>query len=111
MNKNIICVYQDCPLCGDKGRKLKQIIDSKGIPMRKVSFATAEGQELIARAVYDHKIGKMPFFTDGVRFSTDITELFDTPKPTPKPKKTKKPAKRTSSRSRRSKKEVKYESD
>ena len=109
MNKNIICVYQDCPLCGDKGRKLKQIIDSKGIPVRKVSFATAEGQELIARAVYDHKIGKMPFFTDGVRFSAKIEDFVE--EPTPKPKKTKKPAKKTSTRSRRSKKEVKHGSD
>lgn len=75
MSKEIIMVYQDCVLCGDRGKKLKQFIADKGLEVRKVSFASPEGEELCHQAVFEHGIGKMPFFTDGKKFSSDIKEI------------------------------------
>lgn len=80
MNKQIICVYQDCLLCGDRGKKLKELIFDKKLNVRKVSFASPEGRELIYTALTEHKIGTMPFFTDGVRFTTTLEELLKKPK-------------------------------
>ena len=77
MKKEIICVYQDCPLCGDRGRVLKKLIFNKNLNVRKVSFASEEGKELIHKAVFECGIGTMPFFTDGIRFSEDINEFID----------------------------------
>lgn len=75
MAKEIIAVYQDCVLCGDKGRKKTAEFASKGILIRKVGFTTDEGKELIHEAVFEHKIGSMPFFTDGEKFSTSIDDF------------------------------------
>lgn len=75
MAKEIICVYQDCVMCGDRGKKLKQFIVDKGLNVRKVSFASPEGEDLCHKAVFEHGIGKMPFFTDGTKFSSDIKEI------------------------------------
>lgn len=86
MSKEIICVYQDCPLCGDRGKKLKELIFEKKLNVRKVSFASPEGKELSYKAVFENGVKKMPFFTDGERFVEDIKEL--TEKPVEKPKKT-----------------------
>ena len=74
-NKQYICCYQDCPLCGDKGKKLKKLIIDKQLDVRKVSFASPEGQELCYEAVFAHGIKKMPFFTDGVNYSLSLEEL------------------------------------
>lgn len=80
MAKKIICVYQDCPLCGDRGKKLKNLIIDKKLNVRKVSFASPEGKDLIHEAVFNQGIGTMPFFTDGEKFVTDIEELIAKPK-------------------------------
>lgn len=82
MAKKIICVYQDCPLCGDRGKKLKQLIIDKKLNVRKVSFASPEGKDLIHEAVFNQGIGSMPFFTDGTKFSTSIEDLVAKPKKT-----------------------------
>lgn len=84
MNKEIICVYQDCPLCGDKGKKLKKLIIDKNLSVKKVSFASEEGKDLCHKAVFEHKIQTMPFYTDGKKFSTDINDLLKTTKKTKK---------------------------
>lgn len=75
MAKEIICVYQDCVMCGDSGKKLKQFIDTNGLNVRKVSFACDEGKELVHSAVFEHKIGTMPFYTDGKKFSTKLADF------------------------------------
>lgn len=75
MAKDIICVYQDCVMCGDKGKKLKQFAESKNLNIRKVSFASEEGKELIHEAVFEHEIKTMPFFTDGKKFSADVEDF------------------------------------
>lgn len=74
-NKEILCVYQDCPMCGDRGKKLKKLIFDKKLNVRKISFASDEGRDLCHKAVFEHKIGTMPFFTDGERFVNNIEEL------------------------------------
>lgn len=80
MAKEIICVYQDCPLCGHRGKKLKKIIIDKKLNVRKVSFASEEGKDLIHEAVFNQGIGTMPFFTDGTKFSISIEDLIAKPK-------------------------------
>ena len=74
---SIICVYQDCPLCGDKGKAIKRLIFDKKLDVRTVSFASQEGRELCHEATFNHKIKTMPFFTDGVRFSTRLESLLE----------------------------------
>ena len=91
MGKEIICVYQDCVMCGDRGKKLKQLVFDKSLNVRKVSFASPEGQHLIHEAVFVHKIGTLPLFVKGDRFSNNIEDLLKrAPKKTKKSKKTKK---------------------
>lgn len=78
-NKLITVVYQDCPLCGDRGKEVKKIVAEKGIRLRKVTFASDEGRQLINEAVFNHGIKKMPFYTDGVRFTSTIAEIIAKP--------------------------------
>lgn len=79
-NKKISIVYQDCPMCGDRGKKLKKIVAEKGIRLHKVSFASDEGGKLIKTAVFDYGIKTMPFYYDGVKFAATIEELLVKPK-------------------------------
>ena len=91
MTKEIICVYQDCVMCGDRGKKLKQLIFDKNLNVRKVSFASPEGQHLIHEAIFVHKIGTLPLFVKGDRFSNNIEDLLKrAPKKSKKSNKTKK---------------------
>ena len=75
MSKEIIAVYQDCVLCGTKGRQKALELAQNGIIIRKVGFTTPEGKELIHKAVFENKIGTMPFYTDGQKFSTTIEDF------------------------------------
>ena len=77
MPKVITCVYQDCIMCGDRGKKIQKIIAESEIDLaiKKVSFAAPEGKELIHKALFEHKIGTMPFFTDGEKFSTRLEDF------------------------------------
>ena len=77
MDNEIICVYQDCVMCGDRGKKLKKLIFDKDLNVRKVSFASDEGKNLIHEAVFKHKIGSMPFFTDGKKFSVKLEDFVE----------------------------------
>lgn len=97
-NKEIICVYQDCPLCGSRGKAILDLATSNGVAIRKVSFASDEGKDLIYKALTKHKIGTMPFFSDGEQFATNIDELLK--------KREKKPTKKSQ---KREKKEVESE--
>ena len=67
----IIAVFQDCVLCGVKGKQKIAEYAEKGIALRKVSFISKEGRELCAKAV-SLGIGGMPFYTDGKVFATTI---------------------------------------
>ena len=97
-------MFQDCILCGDRGKKLKKLIFDKQLNVRKVSFASDEGKDLIHQAVFNHGIGSMPFFTDGVKFSTNLKDLLEE-----KPIEVKKKAKKTTKSKKQ--KVVEHESD
>ena len=95
MDNEIICVYQDCVMCGDRGKKLKKLIFDKDLNVRKVSFASDEGKNLIHEALFKHKLGSMPFFTDGKKFSYKLEDFVEKEpeiieKTEKKPKKSKK---------------------
>lgn len=77
MDNEIICVYQDCVMCGDRGKKIKKLIFDKELNVRKVSFASDEGKNLIHEAVFKHKLGSMPFFTDGKKFSYKLEDFIE----------------------------------
>ena len=77
MGNEIICVYQDCVMCGDRGKKIKKLIFDKDLNVRKVSFASDEGKNLIHEAVFKHKLGSMPFFTDGKIFSYKLEDFVE----------------------------------
>lgn len=62
-------------MCGDRGKKLKKLIFDKKLNVRKVSFASEEGKELCSKAVFDHKISTMPFYTDGKKYSTNLEDF------------------------------------
>lgn len=95
--KQYICVYQDCPMCGDRGRKLKKLIFDKQLNVRKVSFASPEGKELCYEAVFIHGIKTMPFFTDGSKYAASLEELIARPRK----KSTKKTTKRKTTRKKK----------
>ena len=73
----IICVYQDCLGCGEKAKKLKKLIFDKKLNVRKVSFASQEGKRLINEAVFQHKIGSLPFFVKGDVFTRNLEDLIE----------------------------------
>lgn len=94
MTKEVICVYQDCPLCGDKGKIVVEIATAKGASIRKVSFASDEGKDLIHEALSEHGIGSMPFYVMDGKFSTSIDEVLEEPEPAKKRKATKRKGKK-----------------
>lgn len=79
-NQKITIVYQDCPMCGDRGKEIKKIVAAKGIRLHKVSFASDEGRELISKAVFENGIKTLPFYYDGKRFATSLSEIIARPK-------------------------------
>lgn len=85
----VYAVYQDCVLCGDKGRKKIAEWAEKGVEIEKVGFTSPLGRELCDKAVFSHGVKSMPFFTDGRTFSETL-ESFLEEKPEKPAKKTKK---------------------
>lgn len=78
MPRQITVVYQDCYLCGDRGRKRAAILAKKGVILRKVGFSTKEGSELIHEALFKHKIGTMPFYVEDNNYATSLEEILKT---------------------------------
>ena len=78
MAKEFILVYQDCPMCGSRkwwGEKQISFAKAKKSTIRKVSFASPEGQKYCFEALQAGK-ATMPFFTDGEgHFGKDLQEL------------------------------------
>lgn len=79
MPKEIMIVYQDCPTCGARkewGEKtIKEALNAKAF-VRKVSFVTREGEQLIAKAV-ENGITRLPFVTDGKTFAYDVKSVLE----------------------------------
>lgn len=75
--REIIAVFQDCVLCGVKGRKTIAEYAEKGVSIRKVGFTTEEGGRLIHEAVMEHGIGSLPFYVEGGKFSSSLDGLIN----------------------------------
>lgn len=82
MNKTIYLVYQDCPLCGARrgwGEEQAKIADDAKIPVVKIPFTHASEQinakGVIMRAAMAGV--KLPFFTDGEKFSQTIADFIE----------------------------------
>lgn len=103
MAREIIAVFQDCVLCGVKGRKKIAEYAAKGFNIRKVGFTTDEGRELCYQAV-QKGIGQMPFYVSEGQFSTNIQTFTsdNTPK-APKPSKSAKKSPKKATRERKTK--------
>ena len=87
-------VYQDCPTCGNRkewGEKTIAKAKESGLDIEFISFATPEGQHLCKLAIYAG-IGKLPFLTNGEKFSQDVADFIasEPKKKTRKVKKAKK---------------------
>lgn len=75
--KEILIVYQDCFVCGANknwGEQTIKHLTDKGIPFRKVSFASMEGQSHALKAI-EAGIESYPFVTDGEKYSKKIEDL------------------------------------
>lgn len=77
MGREIVAVYQDCVLCGVKGRRKVADYAKQGIIIRKVGFTTEEGRELCYQAV-QKGIGYMPFYVLDGDFAESIDALIPT---------------------------------
>ena len=109
MSKEIMIVYQDCPTCGARkewGEKtIKAALNAKAF-VRKVSFVTREGEQLIAKAV-ENGITRLPFVTDGKTFAYDVKSVLEAES---KPQTSKKETK-TTRKIKKVKAELQNESD
>lgn len=77
--KQLIIVYQDCPVCGNRKEWGEQTIGAAKnakAHLRKVSFVTHEGEKLIAEAV-QNGITRLPFVTDGKIFAYDAKSVLE----------------------------------
>lgn len=74
--KEVTVVYQDCALCGAKGRQTIAEYVKRGIELRKVSFISDEGRKLCAEAV-KRGIGSMPIYVCNGAFSPTLDGLFN----------------------------------
>lgn len=75
-------VYQDCPTCGNRkewGERTIAKAKESGLDIEFVSFATPTGQHLCKLAIYAG-ITKLPFITDGNKFSKDIADFIEAEK-------------------------------
>lgn len=76
MEKEIVIVYQDCFTCGSNnwGERTIAHIMSAGVPYRKVSFASAEGQAHCEKAIAQG-ITHFPFVTDGKTYAYNVENV------------------------------------
>lgn len=79
MTKEIMIVYQDCPTCGARKawgeETIKTALNAKA-RVRKVSFVTREGEQLIKTAI-ENGIKRLPFVTDGKTYAYDVKTILE----------------------------------
>ena len=82
--RTVYLVFQDCPLCGDKGKARKiEIADvaKYGIKVEKLSFASKQGSFFCSELVLGHKakgVG-LPFYTDGETYTNNLMDFIELP--------------------------------
>lgn len=83
MAKQVMLVYQDCPMCGARkgwGEEQTKIANTHGIEIIKFPFFKSGAKEWIWDAA---KSGvTLPFFTDGKKFSKKLEDFIEKPKRT-----------------------------
>lgn len=80
MRKTVYLVYQDCAVCGARkewGEAQLKLADKLKFNIVKKPFYHKDSKELIRKAVFEKGIGSMPFFTDGEKFSYDLSDFVD----------------------------------
>lgn len=81
MAREILLIYQDCPMCGSRkewGLKQKYLAANNNIVIRPVPFYATGIKGLTMKAI-QNGIGKMPFYTDGDKFAYDLVSFIETP--------------------------------
>lgn len=79
--KQIMLIYQDCPMCGSRqawGETQTKIANDHGFEIIKTPFYRTGVKDLIMDAL-QHGIKKMPFFTDGKKFSYSLEDFVKKP--------------------------------
>ncbi|MBQ3306423.1 hypothetical protein IJH02_03250 [Candidatus Saccharibacteria bacterium] len=92
MSREILLLYQDCPMCGVHaawGAKQMEIAKKNKLVFREVSFITPEAiKARYMQNAVKKGIRSYPFFTDGVKFSRSLADFIEE-----KPSAPQKPAK------------------
>lgn len=78
--KKIYVVYQDCVMCGDKGKeKMLEIAQNNDVEIIKVSFASPAGAKYCKEAI-EKGVKRLPFYTDGAgTYAQDLGGFIATP--------------------------------
>lgn len=79
--REITLIYQDCATCGSReawGKVQLELADKLRFKIREMPFSHPDAGELIVKAV-DQGIGKMPFYTDGEKFSYTLEDFVEKP--------------------------------
>ena len=83
-NPEIRLIYLDCPTCGrfkKWGERQHQVAEQNGISFRTVSFAMPEvRQEKLMEKAKKRGIDGFPFFTNGRKFSKELSAFVEAPK-------------------------------
>lgn len=100
-NSEIMLVYMDCPDCGARKEwadRQYSIAEKNKLVIKKVSFVMPEAKKLML-AAKKSGIRSMPFFTNGRKYSKDISKFIPKAK-APARKITKKKAKKNGNNSK-----------
>ena len=76
-NKELMLVYQDCPMCGSRekwGMKQVKVANAHGFVIVKKPFYQTGVKGLIMEAVKSGTT-RLPFFTDGKKFGYSVEDF------------------------------------
>lgn len=113
MTKEILLVYQDCPMCGARqewGERQTKVANDFGFKIRNVPFTSDEGRDLIKKVCLHHELipkkddslATLPFFTDGKFFSKNLEDFVETEPEPDESEVEEKPKRRKKSRAKES---------
>lgn len=79
--KEITLIYQDCAMCGVHeawGKVQLQLADKLRFKIREMPFSHPDAGDLIWKAI-EAGVTRMPFFTDGEKFSYTLEDFTEKP--------------------------------
>lgn len=85
MTKEVLYVFQDCALgaCANPAAQMADA-ENKGITLRLTPFNAPGARSLILQAK-SRGVGRLPFYTDGKKFSYDLNDFVPQAEGTEKP--------------------------